>query len=144
MSFIERSKSAELLAADSASFNPLDALRLLRLAGKSLMAQLALHGQLALVEWAEEKNRLMKLLVAALLGFACVLCILLLGSALVMAIFWDTAYRIPAAIALLLAFAIGGAIAAFRLHALSALGSQAFASSREELATDIAMLRSKL
>jgi uncharacterized membrane protein YqjE len=144
MSFVEKSRSAELLAADSAAFNPLDALRLLRSAGKALFAQLALHGKLALVEWAEEKNRLTKMLIVALLGFACVLCVMLLSSALVLAIFWDTAYRLPAVMALLIVFATGIAYASYRLHALAALGSQAFASSREEFATDMAMLRSQL
>jgi len=144
MSFIDKSRSAELLAADSAAFNPLDAIRLLRSAGKSLFAQLALHGQLALVEWAEEKDRLLKMLIVALLGFACVLCFMVLGGALVLALFWETAYRIPAAVSVMAVFVIGIAIAWRRLQALSALGSQAFAVSREELAIDIAMIRSKL
>jgi len=144
MSIVDKSRSAELLTADSAAFNPLDAIRLLRLAGKALFAQVALHGKLALVEWAEEKNRLFKMLIAALLGFACVLCVMLFGGTLVLAFFWNTAYRIPASIVLMTLYVVGMVIAWRRLQTLSALGSRAFAASREELAVDLRLLRSKL
>jgi uncharacterized membrane protein YqjE len=122
----------------------LTALRLLRSAGGALFAQAALHGQLARVEWAEEKRRLGQMLIVTLLGFVCLLGAMLLVTALVLALSWETAYRIPVLIALIAVHVLGTAIAWRRFQALSALGCRAFAATREELAADIALLKSKL
>lgn len=148
---VEKSSPAEPLSqptsqasSDATAIHPLTVLRLLRSAGGALFAQAALHGQLARVEWAEEKRRLGQMLVVTLLGFACLLCAMLLVTALVLALSWETAYRIPALIALIAVHALGIAIAWRRFQALSALGSRTFAATREELAADIALLKSKL
>ncbi len=130
--------------SDSPAINPLDVVRMLRSAGAALFSQAALHGQLARVEWAEEKDRLLKLLLVGLLGFAGLLCVMLFAGALVLAFSWDTAYRIPAAIALIVAYGLGTGFAWSRLQLLSAQGSQAFAATREELAADLSLLKSKL
>lgn len=130
--------------SDSDALNPLDVVRLLRSAGAALIGQATLHGKLARVEWAEEKARLSKMLVLGLIGFASILCVMLLVGALVLAFSWDTAYRIQAAVALIVAYALVAAFAWSRLKALSARGSQAFAATREELAADLALLKSKL
>ncbi len=129
---------------DSAAFNPLDALRMLHSAGGALFAQASLYGQLMRVEWAEEKGRWLQMLVFALLAFACLLCAMLLVGTLVLVFSWDTAYRIPAAMALIAAYLSGIGITWYRIKVLTALGSQAFAATRAELAADIALLRSKL
>jgi len=117
---------------------------MLRSAGKPLFAQAALHGQLARVEWTEEKTRLIKMLVLVLLGFVGLLCVLLFLGVLVLAYSWDTAYRIPAVMALIVVFGLVTGIAWRRFQALSAQSSQAFAATREELAADLALLKSKL
>lgn len=131
-------------APDSTAIDLMNAIRILRSAGGTLFAQAALYGQLARVEWAEEKSRLVKMLVIALLGFACLLCAMLFTGALVLACSWETAYRIPAVMALIAAYGIGTSIAWHRLQILSALGDQAFAATREELAADIELIKSKL
>ena len=79
-----------------------------------------------------------------LLGFAGLLCVMLAAGALVLAFSWDTPYRIAAAIALLAAYGLVAGFAWIRLKALSAQGSQAFTATREELAADIALLKSNL
>lgn len=129
---------------DSNAFNPLDAIRLLRSAGGALFAQATLHGQLARVEWAEEKTRLMNMAVAALAGFAFLLCFLLFAGALVIAFSWETQYRIIAVAILVVIYALAAFIAWRRFRALSALSDQAFAATREEIAADIALIKSKL
>ena len=129
---------------DATQFNPLDAVRILRSAGSALFTQATLHGQLARVEWAEEKARLLRMLVVGLLGFASLLCVMLAVGALVLAFSWDTAYRIPAAVALLAAYGLGAGFAWVRFKALSAQSSQAFAATREELAANLALLKSNL
>lgn len=119
-------------------------LRLLRSAGRALLAQTALHGQLARVEWAEERNRLLQMLLATLLGFACALTLLLLCSTLVLVLSWATPYRIPALLGLLLVHGLGCVIAWRRFQALAARSSESFAATRAELAADIALLKSRL
>jgi uncharacterized membrane protein YqjE len=142
---IDQAKGSPALAPGAAaSINPLNALRLLRSAGGALVAQATLHGELARVEWAQEKRRLLKMLLVTLLGFACLLCVMLSVGALLLAFFWGTAYRIPAAALLIALYGIGTAVAWRRFQALSALSGQSFAATRGELAADMALLRSRL
>jgi len=69
---------------------------------------------------------------------------MLLIGALVLAFGWDTEYRIPIALALVAIYGLATALAWRRFRALSAQSSQAFAATREELAADLAVLRSNL
>ena len=128
----------------SVNINPLGKVRVLRSAGSALFAQALLHGQLAHIEWEEEKNRLLKMLVIALLGFACFLGALLFTGALVLAATWETAYRIHAVACLVLVYGFGTAVAWWRFQVWAALGDQAFAASREELAADAVLLKEGL
>lgn len=126
------------------AINALGAIRILRSAGGALVDQLALYGQLAQVEWGEEKSRLLKMLVGAVLGFAFLLCVLLSLGALVLALCWETPYRIPAASVLVAVYGLGAGLAWQRLAALSVRSDQGFAATRAELTADLALLRSKL
>jgi uncharacterized membrane protein YqjE len=133
-----------MATSPDAQFNTLDVVRILRSAGSALFTQATLHGQLARVEWAEEKSRLLRVLVLGLLGFASLLCLMLAAGALVLAFSWNTPYRVPAAIAVIAAYGLVASFAWIRLKALSAQGSQAFAATREELAADLALLKNNL
>lgn len=130
--------------AEPSTTTPLDMVRLLQSAGGALLVQALLHGQLARIEWQEEKARLLRLLVATVLGFACLLCLLLFAGGLVAAAAWDTAWRLPALAAITVLFGAALAVAWRRMLAVAALGDRAFAGLREELAADAALLRSKL
>jgi len=130
--------------ADPAGINLLDAVRIVRSAGGALSVQALLHGQLARIELEEEKNRLLKMLAATLLGFACLLCVLLFAGALVLAATWETRYRIGACAGLVILYGIGTAAAWRYFQAWSAQNDQSFAASREELAADAALLKSNL
>jgi uncharacterized membrane protein YqjE len=131
-------------APQSASISPLDVVRILRSAGSSLLTQASLHGQLARVEWAAEKKRISGLLFAALIAGIGVLCTLLMTGVLVLAFSWDTPYRIPAAVSLILFYAACAGFAWMRFKSLSGRGREAFAGTREEIAADVAMIRSRL
>jgi uncharacterized membrane protein YqjE len=132
------------VTGDSPPINALGAIRVLRSAGGALFDQLALHGQLAQVEWIEERNRLVKMLVGAVLGFACFLCLMLSVGTLLLALYWETAYRLPAAAAVVALYGLGAGWAWRRFTALAALGGQSFAATRTELAADLALIRSRL
>ena len=138
--------AAQATQADGepAAVKLLDVARLLRSAKGALLVQALLHGHLARIEWEEEKNRLLKMLLATLLGFACLLCVLLFGGALILAASWETAYRIPALLCLILLYGCGVAAAWWRFRAWSALGTQTFAASREEFAADASLLKASL
>jgi uncharacterized membrane protein YqjE len=129
---------------DSEGIDLLGALRIARSAGGALAVQAGLYGQLARVEWLEEKVRLRNMLLMGLLAFAGALCILLFTGIAALAFSWETPYRLHAVIALLLFYGAGIAVAWHRMDALSAAGSQSFAALREELAIDAALLRSRL
>lgn len=130
--------------AQPAAISPLELIAALRSAGKPLFAQLALHGQLLRIELAEERNRLLKMVVATLVCFIGLLCSLILAGVVALAFTWDTPYRIPAAIAVIGVFVLVTGLAWWRLRALSALGRQSFAATREEIAADVALFRSTM
>ena len=119
-------------------------LRLFRSAGSALLAQTSLHGQLLMVEWAREKQRLLAMLLVILLGFACLLAIMLLGAALVLALSWETDYRIPAVLGLIALYGLGLAVAWWHFKRLVTLGDSVFAGTRSELAADLQLLKEAL
>jgi uncharacterized membrane protein YqjE len=129
---------------ESGSIDFLVPLRIVRTAGTALCKQAGLYGQLARVEWQEEKNRLIRMLLLALLGFASLLCFMLIAGIAVMAFSWDSGYRLPAIIGLLLLYGAGLGTAWHFLGVLSAARSQSFSALREELSTDAALFRSQL
>jgi uncharacterized membrane protein YqjE len=124
--------------------SPLDAFRVLRSARGALIDQLALHGQLARIEWTQEKRRLLKMLALMLAGFACLLCILLSAGVLVMALCWDTPARLPAIGMLVAAYGCGLIIAWRRMQVIADAGDQSFAATRAELGRDLELLREHL
>jgi uncharacterized membrane protein YqjE len=142
----EQSQAPEAAAgaAKPAAINPLELIAALRSAGRPLFVQLALHGQLLRIELAEERNRLLKMVAATLVCFIGLLCTLILAGVVALAFTWDTPYRIPAAIAVVGVFVLVTGLAWWRLRVLSALGSQSFAATREEIAADLALLRSRM
>ena len=91
------------------------ALRLFRSAGSALFAQAALHEQLARVEWREEKSRLLQMLIVILLGFAFLLCGLLVTSGALLAWSWTTPYRLAVVLGLIAFFLVAIAIAWHRV-----------------------------
>ena len=65
---------------DASSINPLQVLSVIRSASSALLAQTMLHAQLAQLEWEEEKQRLAKMVMFTLMGFACFLCLALMNQ----------------------------------------------------------------
>lgn len=116
----------------------------LRSMAKILLIRLELHGQLVSVEWAEERNRLQQLLAITLLGFICLFCVLLFVGVFAIALSWATDYRIHTIAVMLALYTVGFCLCAYRFSVLAARGSATFAATREEVAADIALIRSQL
>ena len=119
-------------------------LRMVQRAGAALLVQAALHAQLLQVDWAEEKSRILKMAAAMLMGFACLLGLMLSLGVLLLALCWDTPYRIPAVAGLIALYGLGLALAGYRFQAQSALGSESFAATRTEFAADMDLLGRQL
>lgn len=122
---------------------PQRAVRILQSAGGALLVQAVLHGQLAAIEWEEEKHRLQRMLALTLAGFAGLLCTLLFAGALALSASWETGYRmhVLALLILLSGFATAAAWQQFGIRASA--GGRTFSASREELAADIALLKAQ-
>ena len=111
---------------------------------KTVMYQLDLYGQLASVEWKEEKNRLIGMLISLMLGFTFFFSLLFALSSLVLMFSWDTQYRNWAMIALVGFYGLGVWFAWYSFRKLDNRGNQAFSDTREEIAVDISLLREKI
>jgi uncharacterized membrane protein YqjE len=122
----------------------LSAARILRAAGGALWTQAGLHGELARIEWAAEKRRLSRQFVLLALALVLINCALIAAGALLLVIAWNTPWRLAAALALPLVYAAAAAVAAWRLRVGAARAAPAFAATRQELAADLALLRSRL
>lgn len=129
---------------ETGSMNPLQVLSVLRSASSALLAQASLHAQLAQVEWEEEKQRLAKMLALALMGFACFLSLLIFIGAFVLMLSWDTQYRIPVFLVVMLSYFIALVWAGLTLNALGKQSSNSFAGTRAEIAADIALIKRAL
>jgi uncharacterized membrane protein YqjE len=129
---------------DTGSLSPLQLLQMLRSAGGALFAQASLHAQLAQVEWEEEKQRLCRVAMFGVLGFAFALCFLIAVSAFAIALSWNTPYRIHTFTAVIVVHMLGFIGTALAIKKLIALGSKSFAATRAEIASDIALLKSAL
>jgi uncharacterized membrane protein YqjE len=99
---------------------------------------------LARIEWAAEKQRLLRRLSLLAVGFALFACALLALGALALVLAWDTPWRVAVAIALPLVYGSLAAFTAWRLQVDAANSGPAFAATRQELAADLALLRSRL
>jgi uncharacterized membrane protein YqjE len=111
---------------------------------KELLTQLELHGRLLKVEWLQEKNRIQQIICIASLGFAFLLCSLLSIGFFVIAANWAGNYRLLSIALVCIFYLIGLVFCWIRFNALAAKGADSFAVSREELAADIALIRSQL
>lgn len=116
----------------------------LRSLAKIVLTRLELHGQLVSVEWAEERQRLQQLMAISLLGFIFLFCTFLFIGFLAVALTWGSDYRIHTIAAVLLFYVVGFGVCAYRFVCLAARSSATFAATREEVAADLALIRSQL
>ncbi len=136
--------SAPPRSTASGAMAAIEVLRLLGSASEALFAQAGLHAQLARMEWQQEKRRLATMVAWAMFAMLCVGCTLLALGALALIIGWDSGYRIHIAVTVGVAYLLLASIAGLQIKRLSSAGEHAFAATRAELASDLAMLRSRL
>jgi uncharacterized membrane protein YqjE len=121
-----------------------DAMRIARATGGLLLEHLVVAAELLHLEWQEEKARLKQLILINLLGAIFVALVLLHGSALAIALVWNTPYRLQGILAMLLLFVIGICLCWIRLQRLSDRTEQQFAESRAQIGKTIDLLKRHL
>lgn len=122
----------------------MEILQRIRLLTKELFIQLELRGHLLKIEWLQEKNRIQQIICVAFIGFALLLCCLLMLGFFVIVAAWTSEYRLLS-IAMVFGFYLFCLVlCCIKLNALAAKGADSFAVTREELAADIALIRSQL
>ena len=109
-----------------------------------LLDHAALHAELLRVEWAEERLRLRRLVIAAAVSFAFLLALLIGFGALLLSLSWDSSLRVPTVAALIVLYALGAALAWRQYSAQATRGEHSFAASRSEFAADLELLRSHM
>lgn len=122
----------------------MEIIKRLRSMAKIVLTRLELHGQLVGVEWAEERQRLQQMLAISLLGFILLFCALLFVGVFIIALTWASDYRIHAIAVMLAFYIVGFGICAYRFTLLAGRSSATFAATREEIAADLALIRSQL
>ena len=104
--------------------------------GASLLGHAAMRVELLSIEVQEEKARLARLAMSAALVSALFIVSVVLAAILVLAIYWDTPYRVSAASWLVGIFGLGTVGGGFYLSAQLRLSSTLFAASAGELRRD--------
>jgi uncharacterized membrane protein YqjE len=120
------------------------AIALLRSAGSAIGAQASLHAKLARVEWAEEKVRITRLVIAAIVCTVSAVCLLMSIGMIALALSWGTPFALPVMAAVVLFYLAMGVFSALVLKRQIALGALSFAATRQEIAADLALIRAKL
>lgn len=109
----------------------------------ALLGYGALYGQLAWVELKVEKDRLLQLLLIMLAVFSMITSLLVSFTILLLVASWDTPWRSIALIATGAFYCAGFIFLWWRYSALSLQGNDAFSDTREELTTDIELIRNR-
>lgn len=116
----------------------------LRSSGPALREHITLMLELARIEWQQERRRFLGLIVAGVMLLFCCMSLMAFSAAVILALLWDTPYRVLAIGIILLLFASGGLAAWFKLRQLIQLGAKSFGATRKELARDLFQLRHKI
>ena len=143
-------KDAQIVSAPASSagatksVNLAGMMQMLNSASDALLAQAGLHRQLASLEWQQEKNRLLSMLAAFLLGFSCFICLLIFVGITVVTLSWNSDYQWLSLLSVCSAYALASYLAWRRfMHEASRAGGF-FPGTRAELAADLALIKSKL
>lgn len=104
--------------------------------GASILGHVSMRIELLSIEVQEEKARIVKLAVSAAVVSALLIVSLVMAAILILAIYWDTPYRVNAAMWLFGAFGVFTIGGGFYLSAQLQQSSTLFATSANELRRD--------
>ena len=112
----------------------------IRQLGASMLGHAAMRVELLSIEVQEEKARLARLAMSAALVSALLIVSVVMLAILIMAVYWDTPYRVSAASWLVGIFGVCTVGGGFYLSAQLRLSSTLFATSASELRRDADVL----
>ncbi len=107
-----------------------------RLLGASVLGHVAMRAELLSIEVQEEKLRLVRLAMSTALVSALLIVSMVMVAILVLAIYWDTPHRVPAALSLAAVFGVLTAAAGLYVAAQLRVSSTLFTTSVRELRRD--------
>jgi len=113
----------------------------MRQLGVSVLEHVAMRIELLSIEVQEEKARLVRLAMSAALVSALLIVSLVMVAILILSIYWDTPYRVAAALSLAGAFVVLTAGGGLYLAAQLRRSTTLFATSASELRLDAGALR---
>ena len=116
----------------------------IRQLGASLVGHVAMRVELLSIEVQEEKARVVKLAMSAAVVSALLIVSMVMAAILILAIYWDTPYRVTAAMWLFGAFAVFTVGGGFYLSSQLQRSSTLFSTSASELRRDAETLRSNV
>ncbi len=111
---------------------------------KLISAQLELYGQLVSVEWQEEKRRLQHLAFFILLGVMCVGAFLFSLGVLLIALSWDTDYRLFVITTMVGVYGLGAVACFYWVRKMLGNLNQSFSATRMEIISDFQVIRRQL
>lgn len=112
----------------------------MRQLGVSVLSHVAMRIELLSIEVQEEKGRLVRLAMSAALVSALLIVSLVMVAILILSIYWDTPYRVSAALSLAATFGVLTVCGAFYTFAQLQRSTTLFATSAGELRRDAAAL----
>ena len=116
----------------------------IRQLGASLIGHVAMRVELLSIEVQEEKARVVKLAMSAAVVSALLIVSLVMAAILILAIYWDTPYRVTAAMWLFGGFGVLTVGGGFYLSSQLQQSSTLFATSASELRRDAETLTSNV
>lgn len=125
---------------------PLRVLRLfrsLRSSAPVLQEHVSLMLELACIEWRQERQRFLGLVVAGAIVSFCAMSFMAFSAAIILAALWGTPYRALAIGVVLVSYAAGSIAAWFKLRQFMQQGIRSFGATREELTRDLSRLKQK-
>lgn len=122
----------------------MDPLQRIQAFAKLLLMQLELYGQLANVEWQEEKRHLQQLATIIMLGVVFFAAFLFGAGIFLVTLVWDTDYRLFAIAALVGTYGLGAAVCSYWVRKKMAGSYKSFSAIRAEIISDIELIRSQL
>ncbi len=104
--------------------------------GASILGHVAMRFELLSIEIQEEKARLVKLAISVAFAVLLLIASVLLVAIAILACYWDTVYRVPAAISIAGVFSLLTVVCALYLSAQLRQSSALFVTSAAELQLD--------
>lgn len=131
-------------SANATGAGPLRTLKVLRLASSTLSEQAGLYAELVQLELEAQKVRYKRMMIFLVIAFFCLLGLLIFTGVFILALSWDTEYRIHSILLIMFIYLLGLIIFGLQAKKLATAGPPAFETLKQEICADINAIKSEL